>query len=57
LRSSICRRTTTSTMKMKTMKSTLPRVTTRARSCTEMLMKGNPLVLKPQSLPASFVPS
>jgi hypothetical protein len=56
LRSSSSRRTTMSTLKMKMMKSTLPRVTTRARSCTEMLTRGNPSVLKPQSLPVGFVP-
>jgi hypothetical protein len=50
------RRTTTSTLKMRMTKSTLPRVTTRARSCTEMLTRGNPSVLKPQSLLAGFVP-
>jgi hypothetical protein len=56
LRSSSSRRTTTLTLKMKMVKSTLPRVTTRVRSCTEMLTRGNPSVLKPQSLPAGFVP-
>jgi hypothetical protein len=56
LRSSSRRRTTTSIIKMKTMKSTLPCVTTKERSCIEMLMKGNPSVLKPRSLPVGFMP-
>jgi hypothetical protein len=44
-----------STMKMKTMRSILPLVTMTARSCTEMLTKGNHSVLKPRSPPAGFV--
>jgi hypothetical protein len=31
-------------------------VTMSVKSCTEMLTKGNPSVLKPRSLPAGFVP-
>jgi hypothetical protein len=44
------------TLKVRMTKSTHPRVTMRAISCTKMLTRGDHSVLKPQSLPAGFVP-
>jgi hypothetical protein len=55
LSSSNSSRTTTSTTKMKMMRSTLPRVTMRLRRCTEMLTSGNPSVLKLWYPPIGFV--
>jgi hypothetical protein len=55
LRSSNSIKSTISTMKMKTMRSTLAWATTRATSCTEMLTRGNPSVLKLRSPTACFV--